>query len=49
MDISIYGRNSNPKLRYQIIGGILDFKIFLGESPNDVINQFHEYLGKYAM
>jgi alpha-glucosidase (family GH31 glycosyl hydrolase) len=33
-------------LTYKVLGGILDFYIFLGPNPNDVISQYYAVIGK---
>ena len=35
-----------PSLQYKTIGGILDIFIFLGPTPNDVIMQYWDVIGK---
>ncbi len=29
-----------PKISYNVIGGILDFYIFLGPTPEDIVQQY---------
>jgi alpha-glucosidase (family GH31 glycosyl hydrolase) len=42
--------NLNPnKLEYRTIGGILDFYIFTGSMPQEVVQQYHELIGKPVM
>ena len=35
-------------LTYSTIGGIIDFKFFLGNSANDAVKQYHKYLGGWG-
>jgi len=35
-----------PALTFRTIGGILDFRIFIGEKPSDVINQYTSVIGR---
>lgn len=35
-----------PAITYRTIGGVLDFYIFLGPTPADVITQYLEVIGK---
>lgn len=50
MDIELNNINSKEKITYKTIGGILDFKIFLGDShPENVVKMYHKYLGGYAI
>ena len=35
-----------PHLTYRTIGGILDFFIFLGPTPEDVTRQYTHYIGR---
>ena len=38
------------KIVYRVIGGILEFKFFLGdELPETCIKKYHEYLNGYAI
>ena len=44
------GKEDNYKLTYKTIGGIIDFRFFLGElNPEAVVNKFHNYLGRSAI
>lgn len=44
-----YMLNYNPMLTYRTIGGILDFFVFLGPSPEAVIQQYTELIGRPVM
>eukprot|EP01083_Nonionella_stella_P228678 810222_1 len=35
----------DPSLQFRTIGGILDFYVFLGPKPLDVVRQYHELIG----
>lgn len=35
-----------PALTYRVIGGVLDLYVFLGPTPNDVVRQYTEVVGK---
>ncbi|XP_045464436.1 lysosomal alpha-glucosidase-like [Harmonia axyridis] len=39
----------SPALTYRAIGGILDFYVFLGPTPSDVLKQYQEVVGKPKM
>eukprot|EP01027_Heterolobosea_sp_BB2_P018479 GEZU01026024.1.p1 GENE.GEZU01026024.1~~GEZU01026024.1.p1 ORF type:complete len:326 (+),score=53.32 GEZU01026024.1:343-1320(+) len=41
MDITI----GNSAIKYEVIGGVLDFYFFLGPSPKDVVAQYHQVIG----
>ena len=45
MDVTV----SDYAISFRVIGGILDFYIFTGPSPADVIAQFHSILGPPAL
>lgn len=40
---------STPALTYRAIGGILDFYVFLGPTPSDVLKQYQKVVGKPKM
>lgn len=35
----------NNTIKYQMIGGVIDFHFFLGNSPEEVVHIYHEYMG----
>ena len=35
------GKNYKKTITYKTVGGVLDFKFFLGETPDDAVKQFH--------
>ncbi|XP_078266999.1 sucrase-isomaltase, intestinal [Rhinoraja longicauda] len=39
----------SPSVTYRIIGGVLDFYIFLGSSPEDVVREYLTLIGKPMM
>lgn len=45
MDILLRSRT----LTYKIIGGVLDFYIFTGPTPADVVYQYYEVIGNPLM
>ena len=50
MDIELNNTNGKEKITYKTIGGILDFKIFLGDShPENVVKMYHKYIGGYTI
>ncbi len=47
MEIQI---GDDQSLKYQVVGGIFDFQIFLGsKDPESVVETYHQYLGKWTM
>ncbi|XP_076322525.1 lysosomal alpha-glucosidase-like [Tachypleus tridentatus] len=41
--------SSLPSLTYRVLGGDLNFHIFLGSSPEDIVKQVSSFVGKPAM
>lgn len=39
----------SPSITYRIVGGVLDFYIFLGSSPEDVVREYLTLIGKPMM
>ena len=45
MDVSL----SADRLTYRAIGGVLDFYIFMGPTPNDVVDQLTQVVGEFRV
>ncbi|XP_077970548.1 maltase-glucoamylase-like [Styela clava] len=52
--VGVYFHNSNamdvfftpdPKLTYRTVGGVLDFYIFIGNTQEEVVQHFHNFIG----
>jgi alpha-glucosidase (family GH31 glycosyl hydrolase) len=50
MDVVKSTRNSKHYLTYKVIGGVFDFRFFLGEqSPEGTLQKLHLYMGRSAV
>jgi alpha-glucosidase (family GH31 glycosyl hydrolase) len=50
MDVIITKNGENYSLTYKIVGGVLDFSIFLGDkNPENSIRLYHDFLGKHTL
>ena len=50
MDVVVEEKDNKTHLTYKVIGGVLDFRFFLGEeSAEETIMKFHYYLGSSAI
>lgn len=51
MDVMISNHtNSTYTFTYKVIGGVLDFRVFVGgKEPEELIKRFHEYTGRSAV
>ena len=38
-----------PALTYRVTGGVLDFYLFMGDSPEEVVQQYHSLIGEYSL
>ncbi len=45
MDIVIDEVDDQKTLTYKTVGGVLDFKFFLGTTPDHALDQYHSYFG----
>ncbi|ESO98989.1 hypothetical protein LOTGIDRAFT_114212, partial [Lottia gigantea] len=48
MDVTLQP-DPNPAVTYRVIGGVLDFYIFVGDSPNEVVASYIQAIGKPMM
>ena len=42
------GKEYQKQITYKTIGGILDFKFFLGDTPEEAVVQYHKYIGGWS-
>jgi len=45
-EVTIYKEN---KIKWQLIGGVLDFNFFLGTTPESAVDKYHTYLEGWTM
>lgn len=36
-------------LEYRVVGGVFDFNFFVGDSPDSVLELYHNYCGNWTM
>eukprot|EP01006_Ploeotia_vitrea_P029201 TRINITY_DN61783_c0_g1_i1.p1 TRINITY_DN61783_c0_g1~~TRINITY_DN61783_c0_g1_i1.p1 ORF type:complete len:752 (-),score=444.51 TRINITY_DN61783_c0_g1_i1:1437-3473(-) len=46
LDVTVNGGVDPGVLKFRIIGGVVDMFVFAGPSPKDVVQQYHEIIGR---
>ena len=48
-NLSDQGINELPSITYKVLGGVLDFKFFIGETAEESIKIYHKYIGGHLL